>query len=372
MANETSDGVPISDGFDYPVGPRGDTVDVFQTQKIDTVLADPDYFKSLGFWHPGEDWNGRGGGDTDLGDPIYAVSNGKVVEFGFYSTWGNIVLLEHALPDNSRVWSQYAHLQKILVTKVGQKVTRGEQIGTMGKGDKDRYLAHLHFEIRKNRLPINNWSPMTKDKDAVLTNYYSPNDFIKSHRKLEVPQPAVIQPAPAQPAVTQPAPAQPVAAQPAPVTQPAAAAAPQVMQLVINTQQSSTQTGGFFASQTAGFNKTAGGFQGDALSTPTAAQQSTHWGEWRPVFPSAGWWEVWVYIPKNEATTTYARYQVIHAGGQTEIPVNQAANRGRWEILGRFQFAPGKGYVRLENATGELTPTPLIVGFDTVCWTKVA
>ena len=69
---ETSDGVPISDGFDFPVGPRGDNVDVFDTYKIDTTQADPAYFKSFNAWHTGEDWNGRGGGDTDLGGPTWS------------------------------------------------------------------------------------------------------------------------------------------------------------------------------------------------------------------------------------------------------------------------------------------------------------
>jgi len=353
MAAETSDGVPISDGFDFPVGPRGDNVDVFKTHKVDTVLVDPAYFKSLGYWHPGEDWNGRGGGDTDLGDPVYAISNGKVVEFGFYSVWGNLVLLEHALPDGTRVWSQYAHLQKILVSKVGDKITRGQQVGAIGKGDQDRYLAHLHFEIRKNRLPINNWSPMVKDKDAVLANYYAPTDFINAHRKLELP--ATVTPA--------------ATAQPAVVT-PKPAAAP--AQIILDTQPGNTQAGVFAASQTEVWNQAPGGFQGNALWVTASVRQATYWGEWRPAIPTAGLWEVWVYIPKNNATTTYARYQIIHLDGHTEIPVNQAANNGKWENLGAYQFAPGKGYVRLTNLTGEITAAPLQIGFDAVCWTKTS
>lgn len=358
MAQETSDGVPISDGFDYPVGPRGANVDVFKTHKVDTILVDDDYFKNLGYWHPGEDWNGKGGGDTDLGDPIYAISNGKVIDFGHYSTWGNIVLIEHALPDNSRVWSQYAHLDKIMVGSKGQNVDRGTQIGTMGKGDKNRYLAHLHFEIRKNKLPIGNWSPMVKDKNAVLANYYSPMDFIKSHR----PGSAMF----AQPAA-KPAPAQP-ASKPAAVPQ---AAPAQLKQLVITTENTDPALGAFKASQTSTWNKAPNGFSGKMLWTAASSQQQHYVGEWSPKLPAAGAWEVWAYVPGNFATTTYARYEVEHANGKTEIPINQGSNQNQWVILGAFNFAPDKAGVRLSDVTGELQGASYMVGFDAVCFTKV-
>lgn len=203
----------ISDGFDFPVGPRGEQADVFKTHKVDTTLVDPGYFKSFGVWHPGEDWNGRGGGDTDLGDPIYAISNGRVSDFGYYpASWGNIVLLEHVLPDGNRVWSQYAHLDQIMVSQAGQQVQRGQQIGTMGKGAKTdkypqgRWIAHLHFEIRKNDLPIDNWLPMVRDRDAVLANYFSPTPFINLRRPGKLSQPVPAQLASAQPVSGQPAP----------------------------------------------------------------------------------------------------------------------------------------------------------------------
>ena len=55
MAQETPDGVPICDGFDFPVGARGDNADVYKTHKVDSILVDEGYFKSFSVWHPGED-----------------------------------------------------------------------------------------------------------------------------------------------------------------------------------------------------------------------------------------------------------------------------------------------------------------------------
>ncbi len=356
MPQETSDGIPVADGFDFPVGPRGAKIDVFKTHKIDTVLNDDDYYKTLKYWHPGEDWNGRGGGDTDLGDPIYSIAAGKVVGSGHYPVWGNIVLIEHALPDNSQVWSQYAHLDKIMVSQVGQKVSRGQQIGTMGKGDNNKYLAHLHFEIRKNKLAINNWSPMVKDKNAVTANYYDPTQFIKANRQL-VASGATI-------------------SAPQPVLQTAQAGSQANLanqQVVLNTQTNSGQNGTFQKANVDNWFSAAGGYQGNMVWTYASSQQETNWAEWRPSLSEATSWHVWVYIPGQNATTTYARYKVVHLDGQTEVPVNQAGNSNKWVDLGAYRFGPGQGYLRLTDLTGELNQgTPAKVAFDTACWTSAS
>ena len=70
---------------------------------------------------------------ADLGKPVYAVANGIVRFSGFNSTQGNIIMVEHHLPDGSTVWSQYAHLQQRWVAE-GEIVGRRQIIGTVGRG----------------------------------------------------------------------------------------------------------------------------------------------------------------------------------------------------------------------------------------------
>ncbi|GAA5482794.1 murein hydrolase activator EnvC family protein [Haloferula sargassicola] len=165
--------VPIADGFDFPVGkPNADG-----------------YYKARGMRlrppvHFGEDWNGRGGGDTDLGDPIYATANGVVVfAYDVHVGWGNVVIIRHAYRDPSTGQvkycdSLYGHLLKFTV-KVGDQVKRGQQIGQMGS-NRGMYPAHLHFEIRHN-LSI---GMQRESVGRNLENWADPTQFINRYRRL--------------------------------------------------------------------------------------------------------------------------------------------------------------------------------------------
>jgi murein DD-endopeptidase MepM/ murein hydrolase activator NlpD len=159
----------IADGFDLPVGkPDGEG-----------------YYKARGYranGHLGEDWNGKGGGDTDLGDPVYACGNGLVLYAqNFGKGWGNVVIIRHVYEEDGQrkiVDSLYGHLDQIQ-TRFGQHVRRGQQIGTIGTGG-GLYDAHLHFEIRKEiRLGMARHRFPRDDR-----SYWSPTDFISARRKL--------------------------------------------------------------------------------------------------------------------------------------------------------------------------------------------
>jgi murein DD-endopeptidase MepM/ murein hydrolase activator NlpD len=89
-----------ADGFDFPIG-NADGKGVY-TDKATGKNHDGWYIATqfaeqydLGI-HPGEDWNGRGGGNTDLGQDVFAVANGRVA-FAEHCgrLWGNVVIIEH-------------------------------------------------------------------------------------------------------------------------------------------------------------------------------------------------------------------------------------------------------------------------------------
>ena len=162
--------VPLANGFDLPVG------------KPDAA----GYYVFRGYYpggHLGEDWNGKGGGDSDLGDPVCASGSGVVVfSEDYLRGWGNVVIVRSAYLDETGrvalVDSLYGHLDRRLVRKY-QLVERGQQLGTIGTAH-GKYMAHLHFEMRKNI----NIGMARMSFDQGYSNYFSPRQFIASRRTL--------------------------------------------------------------------------------------------------------------------------------------------------------------------------------------------
>lgn len=90
------------------------------------------------------------------GAPIHAAKGGKVVFSGVMGGYGNVVDLQHKNGFSTR----YAHCSTLGV-KVGQTVTNGQRIATVGNTG-GSFGPHLHFEIRKGgaaKNPLNYVSP---------------------------------------------------------------------------------------------------------------------------------------------------------------------------------------------------------------------
>jgi len=133
---------PVASRFDMPLGSANGAF---------SYNAQPywEMNEKRGGHHTGDDLNGIGGMNTDLGDPVFAIANGRVIYAGTPSKgWGKIIILMHRLPDGRLIESLYAHLNKIS-KPVGALIARGEKIGEVG-GASGIYLAHLHFEMRES------------------------------------------------------------------------------------------------------------------------------------------------------------------------------------------------------------------------------
>lgn len=103
----------------------------------------PDPIYNVAKFHSGIDFSANEGVD------VYATGNGKVVEVET-TRWGygKMVTIDHGYGYKTR----YAHLKKFNVRK-GERVERGQKIGTVGRTGKTTG-AHLHYEVLKNNVPI--------------------------------------------------------------------------------------------------------------------------------------------------------------------------------------------------------------------------
>lgn len=103
--------------------------------------------------HLGVDISTRGG--TGPGAPVLAVDGGVIASINYWdgrppgsygsspASYGNEININHG----NGLYTRYAHLSKISV-RVGQKVTKGQIIGTEGNTG-ESYGTHLHIEVHK-------------------------------------------------------------------------------------------------------------------------------------------------------------------------------------------------------------------------------
>ncbi len=145
--------------FDFPVGPP-DARGYYDAQEF----GDNE--------HLGNDWNGNGGGESDLGDPVFAVADGVIMETVDHGGgWGNVVRIVHPC---GAVESLYAHLDTVEVAPKA-RVTRGQRIGTIGNAG-GQYPAHLHFELRDRFMPLGGGYSHER------AGYLDPSAYIRAHR----------------------------------------------------------------------------------------------------------------------------------------------------------------------------------------------
>jgi len=102
-----------------------------------------DPFYKVTKFHEGIDFT------ATVGTDIYATGDGTVASIEYSRRgYGNMVIISHGFGYET----VYAHMSKMNV-KPGQKVKRGQVIGHVGNTGKST-SPHLHYEVRKNGLPV--------------------------------------------------------------------------------------------------------------------------------------------------------------------------------------------------------------------------
>ncbi|MDF9842371.1 MULTISPECIES: peptidoglycan DD-metalloendopeptidase family protein [unclassified Paenibacillus] len=102
-----------------------------------------DPFKGISAYHSGIDIAGS------IGDPIYAAMEGEVTASDQMGARGKYIIIKHA--NGLETW--YMHLNSMSVS-AGDKVTKGEQIGTLGNTGRSTG-PHLHFQVIKQNKAVN-------------------------------------------------------------------------------------------------------------------------------------------------------------------------------------------------------------------------
>ena len=130
--------------------------------------------------HEGVDINLQTGGDSDLGEPLYAIADGRIVYIHYHhpdKLFGLHLALEIQGAWGVR-WVHYAHCDRIDFPNFPQEVKEGQMIARLGKTG--TYKAHLHFTIFKvDPATIGGIDAVANTYKQLIASWEDPVKFIR-------------------------------------------------------------------------------------------------------------------------------------------------------------------------------------------------
>lgn len=128
-------------------------------------------------FHDGVDINDNFGGNSDLGKPLFAIANGKVVGVHKHTGTGNFgnhffLMVEG---DWGVRYVHYAHCLELFVTE-GQLVPEGFKVATVGNSG--TVYAHCHFAVKKKPSGMDDVANNKAELDDI---WEDPIAFVKKY-----------------------------------------------------------------------------------------------------------------------------------------------------------------------------------------------
>jgi len=160
-------------------------VDNYKTESNNHAGYDFGDQTAYGF-HDGKDINDNGGGNSDLGKPLYAIAKGRVVGVHKHTgsnNFGNHFFLLIEGPWGIR-YVHYAHCLEVLVTE-GQEVPEGMLVAKVGNSG--TVYAHCHFAIKKKPSGMDD---VANNKTELEDIWEDPNAFIEKYLNDSPTQPS--------------------------------------------------------------------------------------------------------------------------------------------------------------------------------------
>lgn len=150
---------PTPQQTEKPVGGGADVVEppqiILKNPVDQTKVIGSHVVEALVFNSTLQQWSTHEGIDLEsaAGSPVYAAMDGTIVSAQSDALWGNVVVIRH----DSQLQTLYAGLEGIGELKAGDKVKKGETIGTVGNtAIKEADMGnHLHFEVLVNNESVN-------------------------------------------------------------------------------------------------------------------------------------------------------------------------------------------------------------------------
>jgi hypothetical protein len=139
--------------------------------------------QDFGVWN--SDWSGYHLGEDVLRSSevaVYAPANGQVKHAQPRTGYGNVVVIEHRLPDNNHVCTVMGHMRAAGLIGAGTDVTKGQLLGYLSSNPDENGgydFTHVHFGVRQGTYVF--WQYPGYGSSTEMANWYDPSDFVNDH-----------------------------------------------------------------------------------------------------------------------------------------------------------------------------------------------